>query len=273
MADNKKYRSETVLITPEMAREFLAKNNNNRPVSKAKVESFAKQMREGLWLYNGQGISIGPTGRLLNGQHRMMAIIAANKSVWMPIAWGVPDESFPTLDCTGQRTGADTAAIMGWKHATVAAAVLSIVTSYDRRIFSWGAWHSLTAIEVRAELGKHPKIAESIVAVAQTGDRLKIFRQSWCPAAHFIFSRIDKAQADLFMSRLINGEELKSHEPVFKLRKALMALNGLPRPPLKGEALGMTIRAWNATREERTSWKCQRPRITKEVSDPFPYAV
>ena len=97
------YRQQ-VYVTPEMARTFLEKNSVNRPVNKIRVESYAQQMRCGQWVDNGESISFGRDGQLLNGQHRLYAVIKCNQPVRLNIRENVDDKSFSTYDCGMSRT-------------------------------------------------------------------------------------------------------------------------------------------------------------------------
>ena len=94
-------RAEVVLITPAMAQELLLMNTFNRPLSAAKVAKYAALMKAGAWAYNGEGsISISRTGKLLNGQHRLHAIVNSGVACLMVIAHGVLDSAFATIDAS-----------------------------------------------------------------------------------------------------------------------------------------------------------------------------
>lgn len=79
------------LITPEKAIDLLANNPDNRKLSKAHVHKLADDMREGKWEpWNGNTIVFEKdTGKLLDGQHRLEAIVESEKPQWMWICNGV----------------------------------------------------------------------------------------------------------------------------------------------------------------------------------------
>ena len=65
-----------VLITPKLAKELLLKNNSNRRITKSFVTTYANDMREGRWKGNtAEFIKIADDGDILDGQHRLLAII------------------------------------------------------------------------------------------------------------------------------------------------------------------------------------------------------
>ena len=80
---------EIIEITPEMAEQWLKKNPNNRSIRFATVKSYAKQMLAGDWDITGQAISFDTEGKLIDGQHRLSAIILAKKPVKMLVATGL----------------------------------------------------------------------------------------------------------------------------------------------------------------------------------------
>lgn len=100
--------SSTITITPELAREYLAKNiDKNRPIRKAVVHAYAEQMKRGEWKITPQGISFDQKGRLIDGQHRLMAVIESGAKVPMYVTTGVPVDRMLMIDCGTKRTAAD----------------------------------------------------------------------------------------------------------------------------------------------------------------------
>lgn len=79
-------------ITPETAREYLKFNTNNyRSINKFRVMSYASDMKNGKWQLNGEAIKFDETGKLIDGQHRLQAIVIANVPVEMLVIRGVEE--------------------------------------------------------------------------------------------------------------------------------------------------------------------------------------
>lgn len=89
MQENK-VRTETVFVTPAMAKEWMAKNIHNRNVSDQVVASYARDMRLGRWVLNHQGIAFDNEGNLMDGQHRLLAIIQSGVTVQLLVTFGLP---------------------------------------------------------------------------------------------------------------------------------------------------------------------------------------
>lgn len=91
-------------ITPQMALEYLKANiGNYRKLSKARVALYAKDMTDGRWVLNGETITFAENGTLLNGQHRLAAIVQSGKTVDIAVIRGVADD-IRLYDVGGNRT-------------------------------------------------------------------------------------------------------------------------------------------------------------------------
>ena len=95
------------LVTPEMAKEYLTKNTDNRNKRGWWVSGLAGQIKRGEWIPTHQGVGITESGRLIDGQHRLEAIIEANIPVEMMVTTGVRDDAYKVLDNGIKRTLAD----------------------------------------------------------------------------------------------------------------------------------------------------------------------
>jgi hypothetical protein len=93
-----------VTVTPMMAREWLGKNTRNRAFRRSHVGGLAAQMRRGDWKLTHQGIAFAPDGTLLDGQHRLAAIVAADVAVTMLVFWNWDADVFGVLDKGINRT-------------------------------------------------------------------------------------------------------------------------------------------------------------------------
>lgn len=79
-------------ITPEMAQEYLKFNTENyRSINKFRVMSYASDMKNGKWQLNGEAIKFDETGKLIDGQHRLQAIVSAGVPAEMLVIREVPE--------------------------------------------------------------------------------------------------------------------------------------------------------------------------------------
>jgi hypothetical protein len=89
-------------LDPELARLLLEGNVRNRDVSGVHVDALARDMSEGRWQLTHQGLAFDPDGRLVDGQHRLYAIMRSGKTIEMSVTWNVDPKSFEVVD-TGER--------------------------------------------------------------------------------------------------------------------------------------------------------------------------
>lgn len=85
-------------ITPKDAERILTGNTGNRNVRVAQVASLANTIMNGGWVTTHQGIAISKSGKVLDGQHRLMAIIKSGIAVEIAVTTDVDDMAFRAID-------------------------------------------------------------------------------------------------------------------------------------------------------------------------------
>ncbi len=83
-----KMNCEVVRVSPAQAAEWLLRNHqDNRPVSDSRVTTFAADMAAGHWHLTHQGIAFDERGTLIDGQHRLRAVVEAGVEVELLCCW------------------------------------------------------------------------------------------------------------------------------------------------------------------------------------------
>src|SRR5216683_3522813 len=123
-------KSETpqiVTITPEMAMNLLEHNTLNRPLNDQHVQRISRQIIDGKWRFNGDTIKIADTNDVLDGQHRLWAVIEAKKPIETIIVYGIARDAFATIDTLRKpRSFADVVALNGTaRHRNYVASALT----------------------------------------------------------------------------------------------------------------------------------------------------
>lgn len=96
-----------VNVTPEMAREWLKQNRFNRAQRPEIVADYVRQIREGRWRRTHQGIAFSENGTLLDGQHRLFAIVETGITVPMLVFINESLENHLAIDGGKRRTPLD----------------------------------------------------------------------------------------------------------------------------------------------------------------------
>lgn len=76
-------------ITPDIAADWLSGPTHNRPLSWVKVSRYAKLMKDGKWTTHHQGMAFDAKGRLIDGQHRLWAIIESGCTIRIRVSRNV----------------------------------------------------------------------------------------------------------------------------------------------------------------------------------------
>lgn len=117
------------IITPELANELLKLNmENNRGIATATVNKYAREMGEGQWLISDP-IKFSVGGELVDGQHRLNAVIKSGLPQTFVIILGYPKESAEVLDQGKKRNARDIACIRGHKIGNVDVSVVRMIYS------------------------------------------------------------------------------------------------------------------------------------------------
>ena len=97
----------TVRVTPKMASEWLKKNKENRHVRPYYVNMLSDSMMRGEWTLSHQPIAISTKGSLLDGQHRLMALVKSGMTLDMSVATDVDEKTYDTMDIGIKRSMSD----------------------------------------------------------------------------------------------------------------------------------------------------------------------
>lgn len=111
-SDDDFLRVSVELITPEMAREYLFSQETNRNINDRRVSDYVLRMARGEWKI-GQPIIFDENGCLIDGQHRLKAIIKHGKPIEFAVIKGVPSDSKSVIDIGQRRTTTQIAKLCG----------------------------------------------------------------------------------------------------------------------------------------------------------------
>lgn len=232
-------------ITPAAARAYLEPNRDNRKVRQERVERYAREMVKGHWMMAGDPIRFSDTGRLIDGQHRLLAIVAANKPMEMVVMRGTADETFRVLDSGLQRSNGDSLGI-GVTNALNKAATVRVLwvlevggDPRDQRDL---------AVVDRLDIGDYYNThASSVDAAVKTAANMRpVFRsvnQTAWGALAVLGWRDNAAVFNDFNDKIRSGANLGAGDPRLALRNWMSNERTLRNA---GEHLALYIKTWNA---------------------------
>lgn len=252
-------------ITPEIAESMLASTNPNRHVRMTYVNRLAREMSEGRWRTNGEAIIVDERGMLLDGQHRLRAIMDSGLPQMMLVVRGVSHEAMPTIDCGIKRTAGDVLGMRGRMNSNVLAGMVKMLIAWEIGIQRWVSSHA----EILSYLDEHPELEASAARAAKPPRGISAVL---CATAHAIFARIDQEAADQFVDDMYSGASMDRHDPVLVLRNRFLAhrTNAMNAKETRWMSLGLMIKAWNV---RRRGGKTTRSVPVPKESGAFPVPV
>jgi hypothetical protein len=242
---------EIITVTPAMAEEWLKQNTHNRNVRKRAVADYARDMKAGQWRLNGEAIKFAADGTLLDGQHRLLAVVEASIPVTLMVVTGLATETQETMDAGRKRTAADAFSLRGEANASTLASVLKRVWMWDQGDLRFAGNYTPTTAECAALLEERPEIYRSVEIALRVHSAFRYLPQSVVGTAHHLFSRIAVDEAVWFFCRVGDGADLSANHPILTLRNRVMTDRADSRKVPDYRHMAYLIRAWNAVREDR----------------------
>lgn len=247
MNTSKKIIVKLVEVTPEMAAAMLEKNTMNRNISMLTVRRYAQAMASDEWEMNGETIIVAEDETILDGQHRLWAVIESGKTVRFLIVYNVKKTSITTVDSGIARTFRHVLQIKGSKHATTAASLTKlawIYDNYDRELKDGSAKVALRNTVLETYYDENRDRIEQAAAAADVGAHH--FVKSHMAFCYYLFLRSNPVKADEFIKLVKTGETLTTKHPVMSLR--LRLFDNITRKTKLSvrETAALYIKAWNA---------------------------
>lgn len=241
---------EMIQITPAVAEQMLSKNQHNRSIRPRHLDSLVEDMRAGEWRENGETIKIARDGTIIDGQHRLEAVLRSQASQRFLVVRGLPMAAQETVDTGARRSFVDALKLRGEANNSTLAALVRRVWFWERGMRASASGRiAPTMSQLVRTLEAHPELRESARFVDGFRKGTGI-HGSVLSLTHWLFTQIDENDAKDFFEKLINGDGLPLHHPVLTLRRTVADLRrsrrGLPPEELM---LAYMIKAWNAYRE------------------------
>lgn len=214
-------------VTPEQARAWIRRNTNNRNLDNALVQSLVRDIRTGRWTVTHQGIAFNDRGELLDGQHRLEAIIRAGDPVVVMVTAGLkskPDSAgvvtMDAIDRGRPRSIADQLKLQhGIKHSRLVAGIAAGIAG-----LCCGA--RIRRLSVAQTLAIYREFEPAVLWVIQNRSTTKGLRAFGNVAAFTFAIMADTEEGDVIkaMFKTLNeGKNLKDWSAISALRKFLLS--------------------------------------------------
>lgn len=253
-------------ITPELAAVMLKANTRNRNLTPKVVAGYSRSMLRGDWVSNGESFKIAQDGTVLDGQHRLAAVVQSGITLRdMLVVSGLPLHTQLTMDSGRKRTTADAFKITGHGNVNVLASVTRRVWMWDRGNYRFVNTEAPTTVELVEVLEQYPSLLRSAEIGARTNGAFRPANATATGVAHHLFHTLDQSDTAEFFARIASGANLDEGDPILTLRDRLTREYAAPHSVTATFALALFIRSWNAYREGR-----KLSTIVQGKADPMP---
>lgn len=246
--------TKTVTVTPAMAQEWLSKQIRNRKWRRDVVNRYKTEMLAGRWKENGQPIVFEGNNYLVDGQHRLRAIIEANIPVKLLVVYGVKTDAAMTIDTGLSRTLGDVFMMRGVRNAKLLSRTSKLLLVWEtgikelkekrmftkelmnvhpEQIYEYYVKHQLDVDRVCAEFKNHTPLVRSI------GGAVLSF-------VSLVLEKIDSDKSYIFMGSFVSGNIKKEWSYMAQLRDQLISRN--PKSKLRvteNERISFLFGLWN----------------------------
>lgn len=256
-------RHEIVTVTPELASEWLSKPSpRQRSAARTTVATYARAMSEGRWIEpTTDPIAFTADGLLLNGQHRLLAVIRSGVTLEMLIALEVAEALFGVIDQGRKRQAPQ---FIRRPSANQIGTTARIILWYDHRRMSNPA-APMNPVGIGAMAFDNDEILALVESpfgdVIEESVRLAgpAYKAATIPlsqhAAVLAIARRDGADGERlqeWLDGLVSGAGLSANDPRPRLRQRMTDIHG---PHLRRSVPAtwmLIVRAFNAFMQART---------------------
>jgi hypothetical protein len=230
----KKPSVEIMNVTPQMAENWLEQNSDrNRKLREAKVAQYVADILAGRWRLSDQAISFDINEALVNGQHRLHAVVRADKPILSLVMKNLPTEAMLVLDGGMKRSTDDNFGMYGCEYpkncgSTVRRVFLG-VRSYAGRAFTDQEVH-----EFMKQSADAVRFAHRVLPNGKFGSA-----SLRAPVVRAYIKRAARTRLEHFGEVLLTGMMVPGDEAAIHLRNFVMELasssNGRDRASLYGK--------------------------------------
>lgn len=220
-------------VSPKLATVWLKHNVNNRKLREDTVNGYARDQRSGNWLMTHQGVAFNDHNELIDGQHRLEAIVRSQTTVTLMVTFGLPSKkkngaigAMDVVDAGAPRSIANILELQhGFKSSSLLASTAKVIGNlcYPGRLRKATVPQTLAILEV---FGKEINRAMELRA-----DLRCLGGSNVLGAAAFAMP-VNPVEVEEFLRHLHTGANLMGDSPILQLRHFListdakMAVNG-----------------------------------------------
>jgi hypothetical protein len=265
-------KSSIATIQPSQASQYLNTVRDNRNVSQKHIRNLTHSLKDNRWMVNGESIKFADDDEgnsyLMDGQHRMLAVVQSGIPMTTVVIEGLDPLSFPSIDSGKRRSLADVLSILDFAHPSVLSGGLNILDKYYNGGIGKGGSTTASLPNETAEslMHRYPDMTKSAALASRMTSTNPISAAISC-ALHYVFAHIpaketqvgvlgvvaaeleQEKDADSFFLKLGRGLNLTEDCPIRRFREVMLRHKQAKVSCSRYYTLSGVIKAWNHWRK------------------------
>jgi hypothetical protein len=252
-----------VRIPPETAAFILAEHNKrNRSIRSQNVAAMSRDIKNSKWAgHVGDEITVCDDGNIGNGQHRLYGAVDAGVTLIAMMSFGISEEARLKEGTGSQKSAVDAFKGRYGKHVSAQSSLLRLFYGFlgDQsrpQVYS-GNYKPTMSEMLSLDDVFGAGLYESLIFIKKH-NLGSVTVDTNAALVHFLIKQSKYGfKADSFFEQLGTGTNLSSTDPVHVIRNRLImdsvGKKALRQQHSKDSAIGLLVKAWNATLESK-SW-------------------
>jgi hypothetical protein len=265
-------QATVVNVDPDVARRWLEANTHNRNTRQFVVNQYARDMAAGQWRFTGEAIKFAHDGTLLDGQHRLLAVVKSGATVSMLVINNLPLEAQDVMDSGIKRQALDGLKLAGYKNTSILQAAARIALALDANRMSREATkiNSFSNVEIHQFVGdNNPAFAEAAQMAAHYKERIdappSVLAYCWWSC-----SALSAEATAAFFESIANAATYGAGDPRSALIRRIQTARRNNERLSQMAYLSLFLRTWNAWRKGQEIGRLQ---IQNQKGEPIPVPV
>lgn len=243
------------IITPDDARDYLAKNRSNRSVDHRRVAQYCREMSLNRWIINGDAVRFDINNQLIDGQHRLEAITKNNTPQECLIVRNLPEEAFYTIDTGKNRSGSDILSIKGLMYTARTATAARYIYTNDNPNLSRNLFDTrgrrITNTDIINIVDNYSGLPDAVAESARGYPKLsKLIGGGALSALFFILKSKSYPLLVEYFLGLETGANLDMNSVTYQVREKLLSLVGAGFTSTEAcYKMSVVVIGWNLMRD------------------------
>jgi hypothetical protein len=237
-----------VNVTPEMAADWLGRKRPNRPLRQRVVSKIQRDIEAGNWRMTGDAIKFGSDGLLDDGQHRLAAIVASEKTVPCLVMTGLGPDARHLVDTGTPRKYGDMLAMGGYSESQGLAALTKRMWHWERGDYVVRGIRTVPSTsELDAYLAENLDDLQHAVKWSRPVYKDTRISPTSLASIQIVLNRSKHSdKAHRFLDGWITGISLEAGSPILALRNRLIKNDSEPKTVriAQDDRVGLAYAAW-----------------------------